>query len=421
MNKPTIWSGIRIRFIGALILVLLLNTTISNMILSAINATDIDLGIVGVWLSNFMNVIVATIIISLLLNILVIKPLQKMAKTIAQFEEGNLDVRLNMKGNDEIAILGDQMNSLFTSIQDFQSNQQRQIDAVEQQAITLSNKVHSLRKHIDETNHASEQVASQSEIQLGTYEETTSITESISSGMDSLSNKLIALNTSFDDMSQEANEGKKDIIEVTKTIEELSKRADENKQSMLQLANQIGKIKDIVALINGISEQTNLLALNASIEAARAGEHGRGFEVVANEVRKLAERSVEATKQITENVDYILQDVDNSVIQSEERVEEVKDSSQQILKMNERFEAMIQSVLKNSSAITAMTDDLTQLTSASQEIASAMEAESRNTEQNTAHLLNISHSIEQQLKDIETIHENIEELKRSFTEDLVRA
>lgn len=415
MKTSTIWSGIRIRFIGALILVLLLNTTLSNFILSAINATHIDLGIIGVWLSNFMNVIVATLIISLLLNILVIKPLHKMVQTMTEFKEGNQSVRLNMKGKNEIALLGNQMNSLFDSIQHFQSEQQRQIEVVQQQAVALSNKVQSLRHHIEETNQVSDQVASQSEMQLSTYEETTSICESMSSGMEALSSNLLAVTSSFDNMNNEANEGQQDIKKVTQTIELLSKRAENTKQSMLQLANQVGRIKDIVALINDISGQTNLLALNASIEAARAGENGKGFEVVANEVRQLAERSVQATKQISENVDGILEDVDRSVSQSEEHVEDMKDSTNQILGMNHRFEEMIQSILKNSSAITQMTDDISQLAGASQEISSAMEAETQNTEQNTTHLLEMSKSIEQQLKDIETIHENIEELTRSFS------
>ena len=80
---------------------------------------------------------------------------------------------------------------------------------------------------------------------------------------------------------------------------------------MCQLHDATANIDNLVAVVNGVSEQTNLLALNASIEAARAGEHGRGFSVVAEEVRKLADQSKESVGQIREQLTHIRTEVDS--------------------------------------------------------------------------------------------------------------
>ncbi|MGG7620701.1 methyl-accepting chemotaxis protein [Bacillus coreaensis] len=110
-----------------------------------------------------------------------------------------------------------------------------------------------------------------------------------------------------------AQDGTDDVKKAIEQMNEIHSTVQQTAQSIDQLDNKSRKIEEIVGLINSIAEQTNLLALNAAIEAARAGEHGKGFAVVADEVRKLAEQSGKATGDIKELIHGIQNEISTSV------------------------------------------------------------------------------------------------------------
>ena len=279
----------------------------------------------------------------------------------------------------------------------------------------------SLTDAVQATASASNQISSSTEELAAGAQEQSAQTGEIAGAVNQMSATIIQTTRHAAEASENAKEagtvakegGKavEDTINGMGRIANVVSRAAHVVQELGKGSEQIG---EIVQVIDDIADQTNLLALNAAIEAARAGEQGRGFAVVADEVRKLAERTTKATKEIAVMIKRIQSDTNEAVVSMNEGTKEVEVGKE----LAERAGGSLRQIIGSSDKVV---DIITQVAAASEEQSSAAEQISKNIES----ISNVTHEsasgtqqIARAAEDLNRLTDNLQNLISQFKVDL---
>ncbi len=284
---------------------------------------------------------------------------------------GDLTKRIKVKSKDELAGLASDTNQLIEGISVL-------VRQVSEMAENVSASSQQLLASAEETSRTITSIAeTSSEIAAGTDQTTLKMSNS-SEKMNSLEeaarflfNQAELVKQTANDMRNVAEKGGNSVQASSTKMQNIEETMANTSQTVEALGKRSSEITTIIGTITEIAEQTNLLALNAAIEAARAGEHGRGFAVVADEVRKLAEQSQKAAKGVTEIVHSIQEEVDEIIKQNSEGVKEVIAGVEITNETNASLEDILNQTSKTTVVVNEMVDHIQATLNLSQEVANS--------------------------------------------------
>lgn len=301
------------------------------------------------------------------LSRLITRPLVELSENAEVLAKGNLKVNLRTNYFGELGMLAIAMEKMV-------ENTRSICGSINQAIFNVENAVEEISSATEQSSKGSEQVAaSVSQVAIGT-QRLAGTTQNISNQASTISSKMVGLRdrmgeieTSTSEMAERTQSGKVMMNDLALKMKNFTARIEELQQTGQILQDQTGEIRGITSIITGISEQTNLLALNAAIEAARAGEAGRGFAVVADEVRKLAEESRQSAKHIEELIGHVTRNVESSVLATDDAVDLIKEQVRIEEKAQQEFDEIAdesQMVVNHLNAVETEVQEIVRMTQA---------------------------------------------------------
>ena len=298
-------------------------------------------------------------------------PLAHLSTNLAQIAqgEGDLTRRLVVENHDEIGKTSEIFNSFMNKIQSVVADVKRSAEQVMATSHQLAASAEELTSSSDQQTQATVAMASAIE----------EITVSIATVSDNAGN---AHNMALE-AGQLSAEGATRVRQAISEMGKISESVGSSTERIRELDGKSSEISNIVNVIKEIADQTNLLALNAAIEAARAGEQGRGFAVVADEVRKLAERTTVSTQEIAKMIESIQQGTQSSVQGMDLSSSQVQDGMQMAEQSGNSMERIEASTDKVRDAVDGISTALREQSQAAQQMAQEVEKIAQKSEKNS--------------------------------------
>jgi len=298
--------------------------------------------------------------LALIIGNILVKPIISIVKVADEISNGNLSIEdVEIRNNDEGGQLGISLNNMKARLVQIIT----QIRANTNQVVSTTNEISSTSNQL--AAGAEEQTSQASEVAASVQEMTAAILQNSQNAIHTAEIAKVA--------KDKAHEGSKAMQETRQGMEEIVGSTDKTARVVASLSHRAEQIGEIVQVIDDIADQTNLLALNAAIEAARAGEQGRGFAVVADEVRKLAERTTKATGEIADTIKAIQLDTNEASQSMAEANELVKKGKAATVKTEQVLHEIVASV-------TQAMDMISQIAAATEQMSSGAEEISKNVE-----------------------------------------
>jgi methyl-accepting chemotaxis protein len=349
--------------------------------------------------------VILTVGLSLLISAYITKPINSMKEKISCFAGGDLSMDFSNTGRDAIAQMGHELEKMAVALRGVVgsiqgagshiSNASEDFSAMAQQT---NASVEEFRANVDEMSVNLAALASSSE-------EVNASVEEVAAGAQTTAEKGTDIARKVDEAMKAGDTGMNAVHSVVDGISRVAESSTASSSAIIELGNRARQIQSFVSQIGSIADQTNLLALNAAIEAARAGDAGRGFAVVAEEVRKLAEDSNVAAKNIAELASTITSELDTIVRFAQENASD----SSKAKDLSSETENAISLMISSLRDIATSTQDLAAVAqeqaASSEEIAEAVQGMSMKIN-DTA---NASENIRTSVAEVATASERVAE------------
>ena len=347
--------------------------------------------------------LVLSISIGLLMTRLITKPIKDIQALFAETEQGDFTVKGTYQSKDELGLLTSSFNKMVAGVRSI-------IETVGETSHQVASSSQELSASADESTKASEYISTTiQELAVGSDQQVESVENSrtVITGMTEFAGRISSnaekAAATADQTAMMSLEGTKAINKVSTQMKSINETVVSLSEAFKHLTERSNEIGNITEVITSIAEQTNLLALNAAIEAARAGEQGKGFAVVADEVRKLAEQSAQSAEQITRLITIIQNDTKqtmNSVISA---TGEVKEGLVVVHEAGGAFQKIENSITEVVTQINDVTNLVKNLTAGASEIETAISGVKEVAETAAGGTQTVSAATQEQLASMEEI------------------
>ncbi len=362
---------------------------------------------------NSMRTILAVVLVLAMIIVMaatywlsnsIVKPLVAVQEAASRIAQGDLrDTKLDVNSNDEIGALARSFETMSEKLRGLIQRIQGSSQEVYSSSDQLSNGAEQCTQNII---HVAETVGAISE----SSQQQSNALDTVVDNIRIMTEKAADISTSAEVMSQTshkagkaAEDGNEAIEQAIHQMQKIQDTVDESAAAVKVLGESSKEIGEIVGTISAIAEQTNLLSLNAAIEAARAGEHGKGFSVVAEEVRKLAEQSGEAADKIASIIKGIQSQTDQAVRAMENGTGEVRAGNEVMNKAGVQFEAIAENIIEVDRLIREAVEQASSVADSSMSVLEAAEQVQQETQKVSSNIDTISASTEEQSASMEEI------------------